>query len=246
VDEAWTTGAQLADGVAELMQENAPFTKGNLERTYVARRRASWVEKEGRVAEHARNGFQRGFVSGLMGMALAGFTKGQIVMHEDPKPAPRAAGDRGLLRRAHPAGRDRNSAEPGARRWIRAARSFDGSRGMAAHRVRRAVAGHPSGRVADGRQGTGNAPGFEDHVRFLKNELCESCLTQVCVEICSGEAIAANKDGGTAAVRSREVRALRGMPLELLARSGWQRADKYRIPRGRGRPALRRELKTEN
>ena len=31
---------------------------------YVARRRASWVEREGRVAEKARDGFQRGFVPG--------------------------------------------------------------------------------------------------------------------------------------------------------------------------------------
>src|SRR5215471_11854101 len=53
VDEAWTTGAQLAEAVLELLKEGKPFTKANLEASYVARRRASWVEEEGHVAEKA-------------------------------------------------------------------------------------------------------------------------------------------------------------------------------------------------
>ncbi len=76
VDEAWMTGIELGESVIELLRENAPFTRENLERTYVRRRRASWVEKEGRAAENARNGFQHGFVSGLIGMGLAGLTGG--------------------------------------------------------------------------------------------------------------------------------------------------------------------------
>ena len=36
VDEAWTTGTQLAEGVAELLKDGRPFTRENLERTYVA------------------------------------------------------------------------------------------------------------------------------------------------------------------------------------------------------------------
>jgi len=50
VDEAWATGTQLADAVLELLKAGKPFTKENLAATYVARRRASWVEKEGRIA----------------------------------------------------------------------------------------------------------------------------------------------------------------------------------------------------
>ena len=78
VDEAWTTGALLAEGVIELVKEGQPFTKENLERAYVARRRASWVEQEGRVAEKARDGFHRGVLAGLAGMALAGFSGGRL------------------------------------------------------------------------------------------------------------------------------------------------------------------------
>ena len=72
VDEAWTTGIQLAEAVKELRAAGKPFTKANLEESYVAKRRASWVEQEGRVAEKARDGFHHGVVTGLIGMALAG------------------------------------------------------------------------------------------------------------------------------------------------------------------------------
>ncbi|HTX37442.1 MAG TPA: hypothetical protein VME43_20580, partial [Bryobacteraceae bacterium] len=57
VDEAWTTGAQLAEGVSELLKAGQPFTRQNLENAYVARRRASWVDQEARIAGRARDGF---------------------------------------------------------------------------------------------------------------------------------------------------------------------------------------------
>ena len=40
------------------------------------------------------------------------------------------------------------------------------------------------------------APGYSDHVVFLYPNLCETCGTQVCVEVCSGEAIAPAAGGG--------------------------------------------------
>lgn len=69
MDEAWLTGVQLAEGVLELYREGLPFTKENLEARYVARRRKSWLEAEGQVAEKARNGFQRGVLQGLLAWA---------------------------------------------------------------------------------------------------------------------------------------------------------------------------------
>jgi len=88
VDEAWTTGAQLAEAVLELLHAGRPLTKENLEQTYVARRRASWVEQEGRIAEKARDGFHRGLIPGLIGMALAGFTKGKRSIAGEPRLVP--------------------------------------------------------------------------------------------------------------------------------------------------------------
>ena len=85
MDEAWTTGAQLAEAVIELLKEKKPFTKENLEATYVKRRRHSWVETEGRVAEKSRDGFHHGVVTGLIGMALAGATKGRLFVPVKPR-----------------------------------------------------------------------------------------------------------------------------------------------------------------
>ena len=58
VDEAWATGMQLAEAVVDLLEQKKPFTRDNLEATYVQRRRSSWVEMESRQAERARDGFQ--------------------------------------------------------------------------------------------------------------------------------------------------------------------------------------------
>src|SRR5664279_5351576 len=78
VDEAWTSGVQLAEGVLELLQDDKPFTRENLAQAYEARRRASWLEKEARIAEKSRDGFQRGVATGLIGMAVTAFTKGRL------------------------------------------------------------------------------------------------------------------------------------------------------------------------
>jgi electron-transferring-flavoprotein dehydrogenase len=86
VDEAWTTGVLLAEGVLDLIREGKPFTRENLQAAYVARRRASWVESEARVAEHARDGFHYGMIPGLLGMALAGFTGGRFALRSKPRP----------------------------------------------------------------------------------------------------------------------------------------------------------------
>src|ERR1035438_2233660 len=63
VDEAWTSGVQLAEGVLELLRAGKPFTRENLAQAYEARRRASWLEREARIAEKSRDGFQRGVVT---------------------------------------------------------------------------------------------------------------------------------------------------------------------------------------
>src|SRR5208337_4096026 len=86
VDEAWSTGAQLAQATLQLLKTGRPFTKENLQQTYVANRRASWVEAEGRVAEESRDGFQKGFVRGMIGMALAGLTQGRLTLGGEPLP----------------------------------------------------------------------------------------------------------------------------------------------------------------
>jgi electron-transferring-flavoprotein dehydrogenase len=86
VDEAWTTGVQLAEAVIELAEQKRAFTQENLEATYVRRRRESWVDHESKIAADSRNGFQQGVVTGMIGMAVAGLTGGRVTPALRPAP----------------------------------------------------------------------------------------------------------------------------------------------------------------
>jgi electron-transferring-flavoprotein dehydrogenase len=191
VDEAWTTGVQLAQSVLELAKAGEPFTKENLDRTYVARRRASWVEAEGRVAEKARDGFHRGVVTGLLGMALAGFTDGKAALAGEPE----------LMPDLPDYYRGRISAAE-----ITLIVDDCRARGVSCHDAIMDRCGWPAipfdGQLLVSHQdallmgGKVQAPaGFADHVRFVFPDFCERCVTQLCVEMCSGQAITPGPTG---------------------------------------------------
>lgn len=187
VDEAWLTGVQLAEAVLELMREGKPYTRENLEARYVARRRASWLESEGRVAENARNGFQRSLFWGFLGMAVDGLSGGRFHL---PRP-------RGLRRPQklidHYFGRLPHSyVEQIAEECTRAGRPL--------HDALMDAVGWPEipydGQLLVSHQdallmgGKVQAPAdAEDHVIFRDHQVCAACDTRVCIEICSGEAI---------------------------------------------------------
>jgi len=95
VDEAWTTGVQLAEAVTALLRDGAPLDRAHLETAYLERRRGSWVDREAHIAERARDGFHRGFFPGLIGMALAGLTQGRIAIPGEPRPMPSTIDARG-------------------------------------------------------------------------------------------------------------------------------------------------------
>ena len=194
VDEAWTTGTQLAEAVLELMRAGKPFTKANLEAAYVARRRVSWVEKEARVAKKSRDGFQTGVVAGLIGMALAGFTGGKLSAPGTPAPT------HARLRRAHRYTGRIAAAEMDALRaecklknvslhdalmdrlgWP--AIPFDG----------KLLVSHQDALLMGGKVQA--AAGYADHVVFLYPSLCQECSPKLCIEICSGQAISPGEKG---------------------------------------------------
>jgi electron-transferring-flavoprotein dehydrogenase len=189
VDEAWITGMQAAEGVLELLRNGEPFSRANLERAYVARRRASWLDEESRAAEKARDGFTRGFVSGLIGMALSGLTGGRVnAPGASLPPAKRLP-----TIEAYYAGRV--PAEE-----IRTLREDCATRGASLHDALMDRCGWPpipfDGQLLLTHQdallmgGKVQAPpGSADHVAFLYPNLCERCGTQICIEVCSGQAI---------------------------------------------------------
>jgi electron-transferring-flavoprotein dehydrogenase len=191
VDEAWTTGTQLAGGVIELMREGAPFTRENLEKAYVKWRRASWVESEGRIAEHARDGFQAGMMRGLLGMALAGFSGGRVTVPAEPRLMPSL---------------DEYFAGVIPAAELEQIRQDCRARGANLHDALMDRAGWPpieyDGQLLMSQQDAlllggkvQAAPGYPDHVRFEFPDFCERCATQLCVEMCSAQAIAPGPGG---------------------------------------------------
>jgi electron-transferring-flavoprotein dehydrogenase len=198
VDEAWATGTQLAEAVLELLKAKKSFTKQNLDEAYVKRRRASWVEKEAIVAEKSRDGFQKGVVRGMIGMALAGLTNGKLTLAGDPVPPWKRIPSieeyyRGRvspeeIARLHAECQERNSSLHGALMekagWP--AIPYDGQ----------LLISHQDALLMGGKV---QAPaGYGDHVEFLNPELCEKCGTKICIEACSGQAITLG-DGGVPA-----------------------------------------------
>ncbi|MGH7968671.1 MAG: 4Fe-4S ferredoxin, partial [Limisphaerales bacterium] len=194
VDEAWATGTQLAEAVLGLLASKKSFSKANLESSYLRRRRASWIEQEACVAEKSRDGFQRGVVTGMLGMVLTALSGGRLAIPGKPlRPWERIPPLEEYYRGRIP---------PGEVEQIR-----DGcyARGVSAHSALMDRAGWPAipydGKLLVSQQdalllgGKVQAPsGGADHVRFIFPNLCRECGTKLCVEACSGQAITPGED----------------------------------------------------
>jgi electron-transferring-flavoprotein dehydrogenase len=195
VDEAWETGVHLAEGVIELLKQGKPFTRENLEATYVKRRRESRVEEEGRIAEKARDAFQRGIVPGMVGMMISGLTHGSVNLPGRPGP---------------PHSRVPDPADYYAGRIpkedIERIRKECDAKGTSAHGELMDRVGWPpipfDGELLVSHQdallmgGKVQAPsGYADHVTFPFPGECESCGSKICVELCSGQAITPSESG---------------------------------------------------
>jgi electron-transferring-flavoprotein dehydrogenase len=188
VDEAWTTGVQLAEAVVELLEQKKPFSRENLERTYVRRRRESWVDLESRTAADSRNGFQYGLTRGFLGMALAGFTRGSVVF---PQSRVRRSEQLSLkdlfgsrITQAELQQLQQESLQQGAPLHDRLmdrcgwpAIPFDGQ----------LLISHQDALLMGGQVQA--PPGYANHVLFTHPELCRDCEPKLCVEMCSGQAI---------------------------------------------------------
>jgi electron-transferring-flavoprotein dehydrogenase len=205
VDEAWATGVQLAEAVTELLRAGKAFTGENLEATYVRRRRASFVEQGARAAKDARNGFHKGVVSGLIGMALAGLSKGQLALGAKIPPAYRQIDS---LEKFY-GGRLRPEQLAKARQEAAAG-------GRTLHDALMNACGWPE-IVNDGRLLVSQqdallmggkvqaAAGFADHVIFRDAKLCGECAERSCIAMCSGQAITQGEDAVPAFDREKCV-----------------------------------------
>ncbi|MEI6667700.1 MAG: 4Fe-4S ferredoxin [Acidobacteriota bacterium] len=189
VDEAWMTGTLLAEAVAELWASGKPLTREHLDAAYVARRRQSWVEHEGQVAERARDGFHAGVVTGLLGMALSGFSGGRVFAPVEPRrPHERvrtlgqyfggripAAEIARITNECALSGQPLHDALLDRAGWP--AIPYDGT----------LLVSHQDALLLGGKVQA--AAGYADHVVFSDPALCRECQTKLCIEICSGQAL---------------------------------------------------------
>jgi len=192
VDESWATGSQLGEAVLELLHDGRLFTQRNLAETYEKRRRASGVERGARQAKNARNGFHGGFVRGMIGMGLAGLTRGILSLPAHIPPAPKqirpfsATIAGGLSAQEAASGsidphRPLHDALMSLRGWPEIA--FDG----------KLLITHQDALLMGGKVQA--APGFADHVIFLDRKRCVPCEEKTCIAMCSGQAITLGADG---------------------------------------------------
>ncbi len=203
VDEAWATGTQLAEAVLELLKAKKPFTKENLDETYVKRRRASWGAAEGRIARKSRDGFQTGVATGMMGMALARLTNGRFSLGKEPvQPWKRIPS-----LEAYYAGRISRAELAKLREECKA-------KSASLHGALMDKVGWPAipfdGQLLVSHQdalllgGKVQAPhGYADHVVFEHSGICGQCGARVCIEACSGQAITPGENGGPAFDREK-------------------------------------------
>jgi electron-transferring-flavoprotein dehydrogenase len=194
IDEAWTTGTQLAEAVVELLEKNLPFTEENLQNTYVPRRRFSWLEQDSLTAANSRNGFQSGVIRGLLGMALAGFSNGRLALsRKRSKLNSNSSLEEVFAGRVSPQEllRLKNEAI---------------SHGRALHDLIMNHCGWPeipyddkllvSHQDALLMGGSVQAPpGYANHVVFIRPDVCHNCEPKLCVEMCSGQAITRGDHG---------------------------------------------------
>ena len=193
IDEAWTTGTQLAEAVFDLLENKLPFTKENLELTYVRRRRASWLERESLTAADSRSGFSNGVIAGLLGMALAGFSNGRVTYPRRSAHKTTPSLNEAFAKRIPDAELQRLKSEAVARN-------------VPLHDLIMTRCGWPEipydGKLLISQQdallmgGSVQAPpGYANHVVFVSPDVCRNCENKLCVEMCSGQAITRGGEG---------------------------------------------------
>ena len=204
VDEAWKTGTLLADAVFQLLKENKPFSKDNLEATYVKSRRESWLQSEAEAAKNARDGFQKGFIRGMMGTGLAGLTNGRIFWPAKSKtPFQRVPDALEYYSRFIPKQEVESILDECARKALPIHDAFMDRLGWPSVSFDGKLLVSQQDALLIGGKVAAN-PGYEDHVKFKDPLLCMDCKARICIEACSGQAIQVNPDGGGVPMFERE------------------------------------------
>ena len=206
----------------------------------MARRRASWVEAEGRVGREGPRRLPPRRLPGLLGMALAGLTE-RPARHLAGEPRAASRPSRSTIAGRIPAEEIDAHPEECHARGVSCHDALMDRVRLAGDSLRRPVARLPPGRAADGRQGAGAAR--------LSPTTCSSSIPisasaaarKLCIEMCSGQAIT---PGETACRPSTARSASTAAPACGTAAYVGRRpgAKQYRFPRRGRRIAFHGEL----
>jgi electron-transferring-flavoprotein dehydrogenase len=160
------------------------------------------VEKEARVAEKARDGFHRGVITGLLGMALAAFSKGKLSLGSARRRKQPTVGEfyRGRLSATEISEAEHATTEGGTTLhdalmdrcgWPQIV--HDGA----------LLVSHQDVLLMGGKV---QAPsGYADHVVFRSGDVCSRCGAKLCIEMCSGQALTRGAEGTPAFDREKCV-----------------------------------------
>ena len=209
--------------------EGKPFTKENLERD-LRRAGGARAGSSGRRGSpsSSRDGFQHGVVQGMLGMALAGLTKGALHLGPEPvAPHERISPPRSTTRagsRRTTIARDPRS-ECAARRDV-AARRADGRGGWPEIPLDgQLLVTHQDALLMGGKVQA--PPGYADHVALRRPDALRALRRADLRRDVLRRRRSRPGEGGGARVRPREVRPLRRVPVELHAagRPGSERTN---------------------
>ena len=218
VDEAWRSGVLLAEGAIEILRGGGEFTKAALTSAYENRRRADKLNKDLQTAKKARDGFQNGFLTGMLGTGITGMTGGALNVSAKTvppsrkiKPLASLVGRRKVaqtfLSAQNPADKNvcptlgRISAENLAQIASDCAKTR-----QPLHDAIMNVMGWPEipldGTLLMSHQdvlfkgGKVQAMGgFADHVTFADPARCADCKERTCIEMCSAQALMPGDEG---------------------------------------------------
>lgn len=193
VDEAWTTGVQLGEAVIELLEQKKAFTRKNLEGSYVRRRRESWIDRESKIAANSRNGFQYGVLRGIIGMTLAGFTRGLITFPGRKRQARLSSLGERCAGQISPKELQQIQKECVASGTVLHDRIMDRLGWPEIQCDGKLLISHQDALLMGG--SVQAPPGYASHVIFTRPALCKDCEPKLCVEMCSGQAITRGENG---------------------------------------------------
>ncbi|MDZ7721560.1 MAG: 4Fe-4S ferredoxin [candidate division KSB1 bacterium] len=195
VDEAWGTGAMLAEAVIDLAKNKKSLTKDNLEAAYVQKRRQSKMDKQAQTATGSRDGFQKGFFRGMLGMGLTLISGGRLRYPATARASHEREDDMSAFYKGRISRDELITLRDGAYRKGQSAADavltragwpeipYDGELLMT----------HQDALFAGGKV---QAPaGFKDHVTFIYPDICKTCEHKLCIENCSGQAITPGENG---------------------------------------------------